>query len=187
MEYDPHDMPLVQQLIRRDPKSMEQLIDRYGDRMRQLIGRLTAWSSDVDDLLQETLVRVWNHVPSYRGEGAFDKWLVSIAYRICRDHQRSTKRRWMNWVRFIDENRHRATESAGRSPNSSESAPSDAWNRIQSAMKELRPQDREMLVMIHIEQWSHEELAAHMGISSETLHVKLHRARTRLKKRVQCP
>ncbi len=39
--------------------------------------------------------------------------------------------------------------------------------------------------MIHIEHWSHEELAKHLGVSVDTLHVRLHRAKSRLKKWVE--
>ncbi len=160
---------------------MELLTQKYGERLRRVIGQLTAWHADVDDLLQDTLMRVWKYSPTYRGEGAFDKWLVSIAYRICRDHQRSLRRRMRNWLRFLD---GRSKQNVRLFSDEDTVRESDAWDEIQRAMQELSASDRELLVMFHLESWQHEELAAYLNISTDTLHVRLHRARSRLKQRI---
>ncbi len=83
------DAGLAQQLASGNPAAMEHLIARYGERLRRTIGQLTAWGPDVDDLLQETLIRAWKHSASYRSDGSLEKWLISIAFRVCRDHHRA--------------------------------------------------------------------------------------------------
>ncbi len=83
---------LAQRLASGDPTAMELLISRYGERLRRTIGQLTAWGPDVDDLLQETLIRAWKHAASFRSDGTFEKWLISIAFRVCRDHHRGIRR-----------------------------------------------------------------------------------------------
>lgn len=192
---DPDEYALVQGMRRRDPASMELLINRYGERMRRLVGKLTAWSQDGDDLLQESLWKAWARIAQFREDGPLEKWLVSIVFRTCRDHQRSVQRRWHRWTRFLERLPSGFAESrSSATPDPSEfehidlnhMAPGDRelWLRTQSAMERLSDEDRELLVMIHIEHWSHEELANQMNLSKDRLHVKLHRARSRLKKQL---
>jgi len=170
------------QLAAGSPTAMECLIDRHGARLRQTIGRLTAWGPQVDDLLQETLIRAWKHAKNYRGEGPFDKWLVSIAFRVCRDHQRGARRLWTLLQDFWSHKHH---EQQAAAPADHQPVDSVRWDQVQAAMQRLSPSDRELLVMIHIEHWTHEELAAQLNITLDTLHVRLYRARDRLKKWIE--
>jgi RNA polymerase sigma-70 factor (ECF subfamily) len=185
---DPDEHALVQRMKRRDPASMELLIDRYGLRLRRLVGKLTAWSPDGDDILQESLWKAWSRIDRFRGDGPLEKWLVSIVFRTCRDHQRSAQRRWNRWLRFLERlPSGQASQAAAAIPYSAESDSMasdhhESWDRVQSAMQQLKDEDRELLVMIHLEHWSHDELAKQLNLSKDRLHVKLHRARMRLKK-----
>jgi RNA polymerase sigma-70 factor (ECF subfamily) len=186
---DPDEHALVQRMRKRDPASMEILIDRYGIRLRRLVGKLTAWSHDGDDILQEALWKAWNRIDRFRGDGPLEKWLVSIVFRSCRDHQRSAHRRWIRWLRFLEGlPRHSSSppieQGEAETSDGMPIAPDDRerWAEMQSAMQRLTNEDRELLVMIHLEHWSHEELAIQMNLSKDRLHVKLHRARQRLRK-----
>ncbi len=173
---------LAQQLASGDPTAMELLISRYGERLRRTIGQLTAWGPDVDDLLQETLIRAWRHASSFRSDGTFEKWLISIAFRVCRDHQRGIRRMMTRLQQFWS---HASGGLQNGSNRCIEGDASDRWDQVQSAMQKLAAGDREILVMIHMEHWSHEELAMQLGVSVDTLHVRLHRAKSRLKKWVE--
>lgn len=186
MDSDEH--ALVQRMRQRDPASMELLIDRYGIRLRRLVGKLTAWSHEGDDILQEALWKAWNHIGRFRGDGPLEKWLVSIVFRTCRDHQRSVQRRWNHWLKFLEQlpsgHATQPMEESSETYELDHMAPEnrERWIQVQSAMQRLSDEDRGLLVMIHLEHWSHDELANQMNLSKDRLHVKLHRARMRLKK-----
>ena len=170
---------LAKQLAEGNPDAMDRLIHRHGERLRRTIGQLTAWGPDVDDLLQETLIRAWKYASHFRSDGSLEKWLVSIAYRVCRDHHRGVRRMLFNLQQFW---KHVSIESGFDTKRETERSESEQWDRMQTAMQKLSPGDREILVMIHLEHWSHEELAEQLRLSVETLHVRLHRAKSRLKK-----
>lgn len=172
------DAELVQQLAAGCPQAMERLIDLYGERLRRTIGHLTAWCSDVDDLLQETLVRAWKHAKDYRADGLLEKWLVSIAFRVCCDHQRGLRRVLDRLNRIWTDGRHQTSSTA-------QFVETEQWDDLQLAMQRLAPADRQLLVMKYLEEWSFEELAAQFDLSIEALHVRLHRAKSRLRKLVK--
>jgi RNA polymerase sigma factor (sigma-70 family) len=168
---------LVEQLLDGCPRAMEKMIELYGQRLRRTIGQLTAWCPDVDDLLQETLVRAWKHAGHYRADGPLEKWLVSIAFRVCRDHQRGLRRVLARLNRlWLD----RQSPTSPKPLNETE-----RWDQLQQAMAKLSPTDRQLLVLKYLEDWPIEELAGQFDLSIETLHVRLHRARFRLKQLVQ--
>jgi RNA polymerase sigma-70 factor, ECF subfamily len=180
------DSELVQRLVQRHTDAMDDLIDRHATRLRQTIGRLLAWSSDVDDVLQDVLVLAWRRIDTFRGTGSLEDWLVSMAFHRCRDHQRSLRRRWAHWLRYAD----RSSAPSNSSPSTHHSnLPTEtaAWQKLQHAMQHLSASDRELLVMLYLEAWSHQQLADHLGISIETLQVRLHRARSRLKHHIESP
>lgn len=174
------DAKLAHQLTVGCTHAMERVIELYGGRLRQTIGQLTAWCPDVDDLLQETLVRAWKNAKNYRGDGPLDKWLVSIAFRVCLDHQRGL-RRLVNRLKRLRLNSVHVQHRNGVAIQATET---QKWDQMQQAMKQLSAADRQLLVMKYLEDWSMEELAGQLNQSVETVHVRLHRAKNRLRKLV---
>jgi RNA polymerase sigma-70 factor, ECF subfamily len=173
---------LLRRLASGDPQALGEVIEAYGERVRRLIGQLTAWSPDVDDLFQETMIRVWRKAPQFRHESTVETWLVSIAFRVCFDHRRGVSRYWKHLTRFWE--RSQNENSNNGHPRISQVDCHD-WDKIQLGMQHLSNTDRELLVMVHIEGWALDELANHLNIKTDTLHVKLHRARTRLKRLIE--
>jgi RNA polymerase sigma factor (sigma-70 family) len=143
-----------------------------------------AWSTDVDDVLQDVLVRAWQRIETFREEGTLEDWLVSLAFHRCRDYQRSMRRKLDHWFRYADQSSRQLLQETPLEGVESVRETS-AWQQIQHAMHQLAASDRELLVMIYLEHWSHQQLADHLHISVDVLHVRLHRARNRLKKRIR--
>ncbi len=175
------EIQLAKQLASGDPTALDQVIEKYGDQLRRLIGNLTAWCPEVDDLFQETLLRAWIKAGSYRGESSLETWLSSIAVHICRNHFRTTQRLFKHlrnfWFTKDRDERNRYTKTLG-----GQSESDSQCELVQAGMQRLKPKDRELLVLTYIEQWSLDVVASHLGITNEALHVRLHRARNRLKK-----
>ena len=174
------EIQLAKQLASGDPTALDHIIAKYGDRLQRLIGSLTAWCPEVDDLFQETLLRAWIKAGSYRGESSLETWLSSIAVSICRNHYRSTQRlikhlRNFWFTKDRDERSRFARTLNGQSEIDSQ------CELVQIGMQRLKHKDRELLVLTYIEEWSLDEVASHSGITNETLHVRLHRARNRLR------
>jgi RNA polymerase sigma-70 factor, ECF subfamily len=174
------EMQLAQQVAAGEPAALDRLIENYGERLRRLIGGLTAWCPEVDDLLQETLLRAWLKSGSYRGESSLETWLSTIAISICRNHFRAMNR----WLKHL-ENYWYSTDKEYRTQPSqfmTEHGETDSqWEQVQNGMKRLNHKDRELLVLVYIQQWSNDEVSNYLKITTEALHVRLHRARNRLR------
>lgn len=68
----------------------ERLIDEYGDRAAPAVPVLS-WETDslAEDAFQETMVKAWRALESFRGESGMKTWLFHIAVNTCRDMLRS--------------------------------------------------------------------------------------------------
>lgn len=171
---------LIERLQRRDPSAIQDLIDLHGDAIRKLVGRLMAFDPEMEDVIQNTLVQVWRNIGSFRSQSSLKTWITRIAIMQCRNQQRSV-RRWMS--RLHDRWKLDATKSS----ESQFAKPRDdpRWELIQAAMQQLPYRDREILVLVYLEGNSVQELAGTMNEKTNTLEVRLHRAKKLLKQTIE--
>ena len=177
------DLLLMKRIAHGEPAAMEELVERFAPRLRLLIDRLTAWGADRDDILQETLLAAWNRAASYRGDGPLEAWLRRLA--INQTHRRHRARRAFTALldRFALRKRQ---ESATESNRLDSSTDEDHHQKtLRKALAKLSPGDRTSLVLFYFENMPGSEIATTLKISTETLHVRLHRARQRLRQLIE--
>ena len=91
-EFDAGDGELIAAFVRGDEKAFEQLYGRY---KRQLYGFLNNLITDnpaeVDEVFEETWLRVLDKLPGYRDEGRFSAWLFRIGRNIFIDRLRKNR------------------------------------------------------------------------------------------------
>ena len=169
------DCDLARRLAANGPGALDELMRNQGQHLRRLLGSLSGGFQDVDDLMQETLLKAWENAGSYRGEAPLKHWLTRIAVGVCRNQQRGS-RRLLNHLRRLwsQHNSQQYTQPQVTSDD-------PRVEEMQRAMKRLSHSDRELLVLFHIERQPLESLASVLKIRLETLHVRLHRARQRLR------
>ncbi len=170
----PHDcdLALIARLRQGDAAAMKELIHRFGPRLNRLVGRLTAWNSDREDILQEVFLTAWQQAGSFRGDGSLAGWLRRLAINQCLNHRRARNAFGRMLARL-----------AGRT-SKTQNDNASGWDRGQQvcdALAKLRNEDRTVLVLYYLEELSGDEVAEALGVRLETMHVRLHRARQRLR------
>ncbi|MBM0260263.1 RNA polymerase sigma factor, partial [Micromonospora sp. 4G55] len=70
-----------------DPQALDALVAQSLPLVYNIVGRAVRRHADVDDVVQETLLRVVRHLPELRDPGAFRSWLVAITVRQVRDQE----------------------------------------------------------------------------------------------------
>ncbi len=170
------DLALVARLRQGDAAAMQELVRRFGPQLNRLVGRLTAWSSDCEDILQEVFLTAWQHAGSFRGDGSLEGWLRRLAINQCLNHRRARNA----FDRLL------ARLAGRKSASDCESvAPSEHGHRVREALAKLRNDDRTVLVLYYLEELNGSEVAELLGIRLDTFHVRLHRARQRLRKHLE--
>jgi RNA polymerase sigma-70 factor (ECF subfamily) len=170
------ELALTRRIAAGDADALGELIDRHGEMLRRLVGRLCAWSDDCDDVMQEVLLRVWERSRSFRG-GSLSAWLRRVAMNECRRRHRSlgVARRLFGRMRErrVTPIQHGATHGL------------EAVELTRIALRQLRHDDRTLVVLFYLEGLSLESIGELLRVRPATLAVRLHRARERMRARLQ--
>jgi RNA polymerase sigma factor (sigma-70 family) len=128
-----------------------------------------------DDLVQDTLERALSHWTSRRPDGELRAWLFSILRNLHIDAYRQARRRGAEVE--IDEDDHR--ETATRQETALEA------RDVLAALDQLPEEQKSLLLLIGVEDFSYEEAARIVGVPIGTVMSRLSRARQRLRSIVE--
>lgn len=173
---------LIERARRDDPDALRALVDAYCRRVYGFVYRLTGSRDASEDLMQTTFLRLVRMLPSYVHQGKFEAWLFRIAGNAVRDRARSVARR----------DRHIASGDFLRSENAkrengdphAHAVSIEDGDRLQAALAELEPADREIVMLRHFSDLSFREIADLLDVPLGTALSRAHRALARLRARL---
>jgi RNA polymerase sigma-70 factor (ECF subfamily) len=171
---------LLERLKNRDACAFQELIDLHDHSLRTMVGRLMAFDLEMEDVIQNTWMQVWKHLPSFRNQCSIKTWITRIAITQSRNQQRSVRR----WVRRLQD-RWNLDSQAGIDSVRPENQEDPRWDAIHEAMQRLHYRDREILVLVFLQGNTIQELADALDEKKNTLEVRLHRAKKHLKKIIE--
>ncbi len=144
-----------------------------------LLFRLTGNHNTSEDLFQETFIKVYRGLKSFRGESQISTWLYSIAVNVFRDHKRKNSHYCMeNSIADISENSRADTNSLN--PETHVLADEDK-NRLQKYINSLKISMKIPLILHYIEGLSIQKIAEITGRTPGSIKISLYRARNILK------
>lgn len=87
------DRILIARILKQnDQRAYSELVNRYQSRLRYSLRQLTGWDEALaDDLAQDTFIKAFKKLPSFKGESQFYTWLYRIAYREFASYRRALK------------------------------------------------------------------------------------------------
>jgi RNA polymerase sigma-70 factor, ECF subfamily len=156
------------------PDALDQITRCYADRLLAA-GRKHCRSSDeASDAVQDALLTATAHLAQFRAEGSLEGWLVRIVARACRRIGRGRKN---------DGTLHQAElELEAGAPTPEQDAAAGELRRILDAtLLALNHQDRALLLLAELEDWTAAEIGAELGLSPGAVRTRLTRLRTRVR------
>jgi RNA polymerase sigma-70 factor (ECF subfamily) len=127
-----------------------------------------------EDLLQETWMRLAQHVPTLKEDTALGAWLFTVASNLAR-----SQRRWQ----LVDLQRlqHLLFRPRGAPVTPLEAmAASEEQRALERALAALSTSDRELLLLVGVESFTPSQAAAVLGLRPDAVRQRLLRARARL-------
>ena len=152
-----------------------------------LISRLVPLRAAREDLFQDTVLAVFEHLPRFRGEAPFGAWVRRIAVNRCFMHLRSPWQRARIWLSdgaaFESEELQSALWREGLTHHAAPAALPDegASYDVQRLLARLGPTARAIVWLHEVEGWSHDEIATASGRSVSFSKSQLARAHLRLR------
>ncbi len=157
------------------------LVDAYFARLVRVARAVVGDAEEARDLVQEAFIAAYRALDTFTLGRPFYPWMRGILMNRCKVYLR-TRRRAAARSRAAAERPGHWVLGAAVSPAPERRRVADLMRR---AMSELDDDDREILVLKHIEGYSYDELAEALGIGSGTVASRLYRARGRLKKALE--
>lgn len=174
------DVLLMRRLAQGEDLALNQLIDRWKDRVAAFLLRMVGDHATAMDLTQETFVRLYSSRGRYQPKAAFSTYLFHIAANLARSQARWRKRH--PTVPLEGENGLMRHESVDSSPAPDEKA--DLHEKalvVDGAIANLPQDQREALLLFTVEGLSQSEVASALGCSPKAVEVRVYRARQALR------
>lgn len=180
-----NDADLVRQTLCGHTSAYNGLVLRYQRQVYNLAYRMLGNAEDAGDLVQETFLRAYGALASFRQDASFLTWLYKIASNLCIDQLRSRKARSaLSLDVELEEGREPAADSRSCSPE--ELAIRDSVQEVvQHAISNLPEKYRVVVVMRHLQDMSVEEIANVLEMPTGTVKTHLFRAREMLRGRLR--
>ncbi|MBS1120169.1 MAG: polymerase sigma-70 factor, subfamily [Deltaproteobacteria bacterium] len=144
----------------------------HGRILGRLCMALLGSQADADEATQETLLRAHRAMPTYRGEGTIKAWLCGIARHVCA-HTLETRRKGRELAELV--------------PVPSEGEPREAFahrqrsRAIRLALTNLKPSERDVLVLRFVADLSHREIAVACNLDEAAARKRISRALAHLR------
>jgi RNA polymerase sigma-70 factor (ECF subfamily) len=169
------ELALVRSAACGDRRSFEQLVQFHMPKVRRMIRRMLRNESDVEDVIQEALLKGFTHLHHFRGEARFGTWLYRIAANQALELHR--ERRTRRFV-AIDDIERPIRDPLASAEERTEKV--ELCRQVSERIAHLPGDFRAVVHLFYFEDLSVMEIAQRLGLSKAGTKTRLFRARARL-------
>jgi len=174
---DSTDLDLIARWKAGDERAATALVERHADAIARFAASVGA-REDVEDLVQETFVRAFSSLDSFRGESTLRTWLFTIARRLLLDRRRSERRRGGGSRMAVDVQDSDAVTEYDALDNV---VADETERRMREAVARLTPTQREVFTLRVSEGLSYREIADAVDTTEGAARVHYHNAMRAIK------
>lgn len=162
-----------------DASAFEALVSPHEQMLWRVCWHYTHHQEDAADCLQETMLKAWRAIGSYRGDCAFTSWLYRIAATVCLDFLRKQKR--LPQTESADGLAESGVQVADDSPTPDAALlKSEDAAELRDAIDSLPGDMRTVLILYALQGQSYEAIAEATGSAVGTVKSRLNRARQKI-------
>lgn len=176
------DTEIISRVLRGDQQSYALLVNRYQNYVFTLVLRIVKSREDAEEVSQDVFVKAYRALADFKGASKFSTWLYTIASTSSLSFLRKKKLE----VHSLDNERVfevAENKDSGASANQVEAKSRMAM--VTKAISMLSADDAEIITLFYKAEQSLEEIAGILGVEINTAKVRLHRARGRLKEKME--
>jgi RNA polymerase sigma-70 factor (ECF subfamily) len=178
----PEDMDIIARVLNGDHLSYSILVQRYQNYVFTIALRYVKTREDAEEVSQDVFVKAYRSLADFKGNSKFSTWLYTIATTTCITFLRKKKLE----VHSLDH--ERVFEAAGNvdsGMNANQIEQKSRASMVNEAIKMLSSDDAQIITLFYKGEQTLEEIAHILGKEPNAVKVQLHRARGRLKEKMQ--
>jgi RNA polymerase sigma-70 factor (ECF subfamily) len=176
------DTEIISQVLKGDQQAYAGLVDRYQHFVFTMAMKYTQSREDSEEIAQDVFIKAYRSLADFKGTAKFSTWLYTITYH--------TSVTWLRKKRVqttsIDDDAHFVRLENRESSFRADQVEDKSRHRmVQEAMDMLSADDAQVLSLFYKAEQSLEEIGRILGLEPNTVKVRLHRARQRLKEKME--
>jgi len=182
MPNGPSDHEILQQVLRGDQQAYAEIVKRYQGFVFTIALRYTPNREDAEEIAQDCFVKAYRSLSDFRGESKFSTWLYTIVTTTCLTFLRKKKLE----VHSLDNERvFEAADAIDSGMRANQVEQKSKVTMVNQAIAMLSPDDANIITLFYKGEQSLEEIAQILNLETNTVKVRLHRARQRLKEKME--
>ncbi len=171
------DFVLMRAIQKGDMVAFSEMVNRYKDRLMNVIGRMLSSTEEAEDIVQETFVRVYQHRQSFNFQHCFSTWIYTISLNLARNELR--KRKKFKFFDISDMQGHEAEFAV------EPKLPSRLPQALDTAVKALPEKYRTAFLLRDVQELPYDEVAKVLDVPLGTVKSRVNRARLILRDKLQ--
>ena len=183
------DQQLVERAQRGDKQAFDLLVIKYQRKLARLLSQFIRDAAEVEDVAQETFIKAYRSLSSFRGESAFYTWLYRIGINAAKNYLVAQKRRGFNTTNGFDiedaENFEGGSQLRELNTPESELMSKQIAQTVHQTLQALPEELRTAINLREIEGLSYEEIANIMNCPTGTVRSRIFRAREAIADKLQ--
>jgi RNA polymerase sigma-70 factor (ECF subfamily) len=175
-------MDLIGQVLKGQQNAYATLVNRYQNFVFTIVLRYVKAREDAEEVAQDVFVKAYRSLPDFQGTAKFSTWLYTIVTTTSITFLRKKKLE----VHSLDkEGVFEVADAMDSGMRANQIEQKSKVNMVQEAIRMLSADDAQVLTLFYKGEQSLEEIAAIMGKEPNAVKVQLHRARGRLKEKME--
>ena len=182
MSTGPSDSEIISLVLKGDHNAYALLVERYKSYVFTLTLRFTKNREDAEEISQDIFVKAYRSLADFKGTAKFSTWLYTIVNTTCITFLRKKR---LDIRSLDDEKTFEVADSQDSGFRANQVEQKSRLNMVNQAIAMLNPDDAEIITLFYKSEQSLEEISQVLGVEVNTARVRLHRARTRLKEKME--
>ena len=182
MSTGPSDSEIISLVLKGDHNAYALLVERYKSYVFTLTFRFTKNREDAEEVSQDIFVKAYRALADFKGTAKFSTWLYTIVNTTCITFLRKKR---LDIRSLDDERTFEVADSQDSGFRANQVEQKSRQNMVNQAITMLNRDDAEIITLFYKNEQSLEEIGQILGEEVNTAKVRLHRARARLKEKME--
>jgi RNA polymerase sigma factor (sigma-70 family) len=177
-----NDNEIISKVLSGDHQAYAGLVTRYQNYVFTLTLRMVKNREDAEEVAQDVFIKAYKYLSDFRGASKFTTWLYTIVNNTCISFLRKKK---LEIHSLDNEKVFEAADSQDSGLRANIIEQKSKMAMVSNAIAMLNPDDAAIITLFYKGEQSLEEIAQILGLEANTAKVRLHRARIRLKEKME--
>jgi len=182
MSTGPSDSEIISLVLKGDHNAYSLLVERYKSYVFTLTLRFTKNREDAEEVSQDIFIKAYRSLADFKGTAKFSTWLYTIVNTTCITFLRKKR---LDIKSLDDERTFEVADSQDSGFRANQVEQKSRQNMVNQAIAMLNPDDAQIITLFYKNEQSLEEIGQILGLEANTAKVRLHRARTRIKEKME--